>query len=61
MKQNAWKYGFVMSYPKGKFSKVCYEYEPWHYRYYGRSLAAEIHDSHQVPRRYLWNQFETAP
>jgi D-alanyl-D-alanine carboxypeptidase len=61
MMQNAWKYGFVMSYPKGKFSSVCYEYEPWHYRYYGRGLAEEIHNSHQVPRRYLWNHFETAP
>ena len=39
MKANAWKYGFVMSYPKGKLSKTCYGYEPWHYRYVGRALA----------------------
>lgn len=61
MAQNAWKYGFVMSYPKGKFRTVCYEYEPWHYRYFGRGLAEQIHDSHQTTRRYLWNHFETAP
>lgn len=61
MQENAWKYGFVMSYPKGKFQTVCYEYEPWHYRYYGRALAEQIHDSHQTTRRYLWKHFETAP
>ncbi len=36
MKANAWKYGFILSYPKGKTSVTCYMYEPWHYRYVGR-------------------------
>lgn len=54
MKANAWKYGFVMSYPKGQFSKTCYQYEPWHYRYVGRTQAAAIHASGLVPRFYLW-------
>lgn len=61
MLQNAWKYGFLRSYPKGKFQSVCYEYEPWHYRYFGRTLAKQIHDSGQTTRRYLWQHFETAP
>ncbi len=61
MKANAWKYGFVMSYPKGKFNKVCYGYEPWHYRYVGRKLAKEIHDSGLTPREYLWRHFESQP
>ncbi len=30
LKANAWKYGFVMPYPKGKSSVTCYAYEPWH-------------------------------
>ena len=59
MKNNAWKYGFVMSYPKGKFSKVCYGYEPWHYRYVGRTLAEKIHDSGLTPREYLWRHYES--
>jgi D-alanyl-D-alanine carboxypeptidase len=54
MKANAWKYGFVMSYPKGKQSQVCYGYEPWHYRYYGRPIAAAIHNSGATPRYWLW-------
>lgn len=51
---NAWHYGFVLSYPKGSFDRVCYDYEPWHFRYYGLELAAKIHDSGQTPREYLW-------
>jgi D-alanyl-D-alanine carboxypeptidase len=40
MWDNAWKYGWVVSYPKGAdgklFSQVtCFHYEPWHYRYLG--------------------------
>lgn len=59
MKNNAWKFGFVMSYPKGKFSKVCYGYEPWHYRYVGRAMARDIHDSGLTPREYLWRHHES--
>jgi D-alanyl-D-alanine carboxypeptidase len=61
MKQHAWQYGFIMSYPKGKTSVTCYMYEPWHYRYVGRPEAAAVHDSGMVLRRYLWQNFETAP
>lgn len=61
MQEHAWTFGFVMSYPKGKTGVSCYQYEPWHYRYFGRSLAAQIHASHKVPRRYLWTHFESAP
>ncbi len=61
MKANAWKYGFVMSYPKGKFSKTCYGYEPWHYRYVGRTLARQIHESGLTPREYLWRHSESQP
>ncbi len=59
--RNGWKYGFIMSYPEGKRSASCYGYEPWHWRYFGRDLARKIHLSGQVPRRYLYQNFETAP
>lgn len=59
--RNGWKYGFVMSYPRGQRRVSCYGYEPWHWRYVGRDLARRIHDSGQVPRRFLWENFETAP
>ena len=58
---NGWRFGFIMSYPEGKRSASCYGYEPWHWRYFGRDLARRIHESGQVPRRYLYENFETAP
>ncbi|HEX7172431.1 MAG TPA: M15 family metallopeptidase [Candidatus Limnocylindria bacterium] len=54
MAANAWRYGFAMSYPRGAFDRTCYDYEPWHYRYVGRSLAADIHASGLTPRQVLW-------
>jgi D-alanyl-D-alanine carboxypeptidase len=57
MAANAWRYGFVMSYPEGSSpAKTCYAYEPWHYRYVGRAEAAAIHASGLSPREYLWAQ-----
>lgn len=41
--QNAWRYGFIIRYPKGAESLTGYEYEPWHLRYVGKELAAELH------------------
>jgi len=54
MAANAWRYGFVMSYPRASFARVCYEYEPWHYRYLGRAAAAEIRASGLTLREWLW-------
>lgn len=54
MAANAWRHGFVMSYPAGSFDASCYDYEPWHYRYVGRDLAAQITASGRVPRQVIW-------
>ena len=54
MAANAWRYGFVMSYPRDSFARVCYDYEPWHYRYVGRAAAAEIRASGLTLREWLW-------
>lgn len=59
MAAHAWEYGWVMSYPKGKSKLTCYSYEPWHFRYVGRELAALIHASGKTPREYLWANFTT--
>jgi D-alanyl-D-alanine carboxypeptidase len=60
LSKNAWKYGWLMSYPRNKQALTCYRYEPWHYRYYGRDLAAKIHASGVTTREYLWANFTTA-
>lgn len=66
MKENAWKYGWVMSYPIPPdqvgttnlwSDKVCFTYEPWHYRYLGREVAAQVHESGLTIREYLWMNF----
>jgi zinc D-Ala-D-Ala carboxypeptidase len=54
MARNAWKYGWLMSYPDGKKDQVCYRYEPWHYRYVGRDMAEKIRESGLTIREYLW-------
>ncbi len=57
MKANGWRYGFVMSYPKGMKSVTCYSYEPWHWRYVGRDIAANVRASGLTLREYLWRNF----
>jgi D-alanyl-D-alanine carboxypeptidase len=57
MKANAWKYGWVMTYPKGKAAVTCYDYEPWHFRYFGRATARLIHDSGLTSRQWIWDRF----
>lgn len=44
MQKNAYKYGFILRYPKGKEAITGYDYESWHYRYVGVEVAKEIHD-----------------
>lgn len=39
---NAQSYGFIVRYPEDKEDVTGYQYEPWHLRYVGRELAAEL-------------------
>ena len=41
MAEHAWEYGFVMSYPPDAQAETCFAYEPWHYRWIGRDVAAD--------------------
>ncbi len=52
---NAHKYGFILRYPKGKSQITGYEYEPWHYRYLGVELAAQVKSSGLTYEEYLTN------
>ena len=44
LNNNAYKYGFILRYPKGKESITGYAYESWHYRYVGIDVAKQIHE-----------------
>jgi len=43
LEQNAWQFGFVLSYTRNGEERSGYAYEPWHYRWIGRDLAAVLH------------------
>lgn len=42
LEMNAWQYGFVLSYTRQGEQRSGYAYEPWHYRWIGRELAAVL-------------------
>ena len=43
--QSAWRFGFVVRYQPATTAVTAYAPEPWHLRYVGRPLAAELHRS----------------
>lgn len=45
LNDNAYKYGFILRYPKDKEYLTGYDYESWHYRYVGVEVATYIHDN----------------
>ncbi len=62
MYDNAWKFGWVLSYPRGQDGAIfsdatCFHYEPWHYRYLGRDIARKVHRSGLTIREYLWKHY----
>ena len=44
LNDNAYKYGFILRYPKGKTSETGYIFESWHYRYVGVDLATKLYN-----------------
>ena len=53
MKENAYKYGFILRFPKGKELETGYQYESWHYRYVGKDIAKEIYDKDICFEEYM--------
>ena len=50
---HSWEYGWVLRYPNGKTELTGIIYEPWHYRYVGREIAAELHELDLCLEEYL--------
>jgi D-alanyl-D-alanine carboxypeptidase len=63
LQNNAHKYGFIISYPKGN---QYYAYEPWHWRFVGKVLATQLYNDkinfYNLDQRfidgYLVNMFD---
>ena len=52
LQNNAYKYGFILRYPKDKEYLTGYSYESWHYRYVGLNAAKTIHDENTTFDEY---------
>ena len=46
MKENAYKYGFILRYTKELENITGFMYESWHYRYVGVKVATDMHDNY---------------
>lgn len=59
MKEGQWvknyarEYGFIIRYPDSKEQITGYQYEPWHLRYVGRELAAELNKTDQTLEEFF--------
>ena len=51
--EHSWEYGFILRYPNGTTDITGIIYEPWHYRYVGAELAAELHNLDITLEEYL--------
>ncbi|MBR4290110.1 MAG: D-alanyl-D-alanine carboxypeptidase family protein [Oscillospiraceae bacterium] len=51
--ENSWRYGWILRYPSEKSEITGIIYEPWHYRYVGKTVAREIHELDICLEEYL--------
>ena len=52
MKENAYKYGFILRYTKENEWITGYKDEPWHYRYVGTDISTYIHNNPMTFEEY---------
>ena len=54
LRDNAYKYGFILRYPKGCEGMTGYNYKPWHFRYVDNvDVAKEIYLNNLTLEEYL--------
>ena len=51
--ENSWRYGWILRYPNEKSAITGIIFEPWHYRYVGKTIAKEIYDLGICLEEYL--------
>ena len=44
LRENAYRFGFILRYDRGEQATVGYIYEPWHFRFIGVEIAGEMHE-----------------
>lgn len=53
LRENAYRYGFILRYPSDKSEITGIVYEPWHWRFVGMAAAAAMQESGQCLEEYL--------
>ena len=53
LQKNAYKFGFIIRYPKGKEHITGYKYEPWHLRFVGKKHAKKIFTNQITLEEYV--------
>ena len=53
LKDNCWRYGFILRYPEDKAEITGITYEPWHFRYVGADAAQQITEQGITLEEYL--------
>ena len=52
--ENAYRFGFIISYPYGRTEDTGFIYEPWHLRYVGIRASTIIHEQGLILEEFLW-------
>ena len=52
LKDNSYKFGFILRYPEDKVKVTGYGYESWHYRYVGKKIAKYIYENNITFEEY---------
>ena len=53
LKDNAYRFGFIIRLPKETTEITGYSYEPWHIRYVGKEVAKEIYEKNITLEEFL--------
>ncbi|MBE6561647.1 MAG: hypothetical protein E7662_11035 [Ruminococcaceae bacterium] len=53
LKDNAWKFGFIIRFPEDKQDITKISFEPWHYRFVGRYHAKAMYDAGLCLEEYV--------
>lgn len=53
LRENSWKFGFILRYPQDKTEITGITFEPWHYRYVGRYHAQRMYQSNMCLEEYV--------
>lgn len=45
LRENCWRFGFILRYGEGWEAVTGYKYEPWHVRYVGIEVSTQLHEN----------------